>query len=96
MKDLFQRNPELKEIIAELKSELLSVSRPAEEVILDDVDIRKTLKVSKRTMANYRSNGHIAYSQHGNGKIYYKLSDVLKFINDNRIDFGNLDLNIQL
>lgn len=83
MKDLLQRNPELKQILAELKNEFINVSRPANEIILDDVDLRNLLKVSPRTTANYRANGQIPYSQHGNGKIFYVYSDILKFINDN-------------
>ncbi|MEI7663598.1 MAG: helix-turn-helix domain-containing protein [Bacteroidota bacterium] len=42
---------------------------------LDSADICQLLRISKRTLANYRESGLIPYSQLGR-KIYYHLADV--------------------
>jgi hypothetical protein len=55
-------------------------NRPAEEVILDDLDIQNLLKVSRRTSLNYRKSGDLPYHQINNGKIFYILSEVITAI----------------
>ncbi len=87
---------QLFKLIESLKSEIEKLSSPPDQNILDDVDLQKLLKVSKRTTASYRQQSLIAYSQYGKGKVFYKLSDVLAFINKYRIDPFDLNLNIKL
>jgi hypothetical protein len=70
--------------LEEVKRAIESVSRPPDHVILDDVDLRNMLKVSRRTSAYWRGRGEITYSKLG-GKIYYRLSDVLELIERNEI-----------
>ena len=53
--------------------------RPANEVILDDCDVRELLKVSRRTLLDYRKTGKLLYYKIEN-KIYYFLSDIFSFI----------------
>ncbi len=96
MQQLFKRHPELQEIMAQIINELQNATRPANEIILDDVTLREKLKVSKRTTATYRQQGLIAYSQYGNGKVFYFLSDVLEFIKKYRVDSFDSNLNIKL
>ncbi len=55
-------------------------NRPAEEVILDDLDIQNLLKVSRRTSLNYRKSGVLPYHQINKGKIFYILSEVISAI----------------
>ena len=55
-------------------------NRPAEEVILDDLDIQNLLKVSRRTSLNYRKSGVLPYHQINKGKIFYILSEVINAI----------------
>ena len=55
-------------------------NRPAEEVILDDLDIQTLLKVSRRTTLNYRKSGLLPYHQINKGKIFYILSEVITAI----------------
>ncbi len=55
-------------------------NRPAEEVILDDLDIQNLLKVSRRTSLNYRKSGVLPYHQINKGKIIYILSEVISAI----------------
>jgi Helix-turn-helix domain len=42
---------------------------------IDNQELMKLLKISKRTAQNYRDAGVLAFSQIGN-KIYYKISDI--------------------
>jgi hypothetical protein len=72
---------QVRELLIEIRTELSSRQRPAEEVILDDVDLRNMLKVSKRTTAYWRSGRLITFTKVGS-KTYYKLSDVLKMLKD--------------
>ena len=51
------------------------------ERFLTDREVSARLKVSRRTLQDYRNNGMIAYYQLG-GKILYKESDILKILED--------------
>ncbi len=53
--------------------------RPANEIILDDVDLRSMLKISRRTALNYRQHFGLKFYKLEN-KIFYFLSDILDFI----------------
>lgn len=55
------------------------LARPPDQIILDDVQLREILKMSKRSTAYLREKGLITYSKVGS-KIYYLLSDVLAFL----------------
>lgn len=73
---------EIQELMAALndvKQIMRNVGKPAEHIILDDVDLRNFLKASRRTSAYWRERGEITYSKLG-GKIYYKFSDVLALV----------------
>lgn len=70
---------QVRELLIEIRTELSKRQRPAEEVILDDADLRQMLKVSKRTTAYLRSNRQITFYKVG-GKTYYKLADVLHML----------------
>ena len=52
---------------------------PSNEQFLTDKEVSAWLKVSRRTLQDYRSNGMIAYYQLG-GKILYKESDIEKML----------------
>ena len=49
------------------------------EQFLTDKEVSAWLKVSRRTLQDYRNNGMIAYYQLG-GKILYKESDIEKMV----------------
>ena len=53
------------------------------ERFLTDAELSERLKLSRRTLQEYRSNGKITYYQIGT-KILYKESDIEKLLNDNR------------
>lgn len=51
------------------------------EELLDNQDLLQMLKISNRSLQQYRSMGKLPYYTIS-GKIYYKLSDVHQFIRD--------------
>lgn len=69
----------LEEILKRLTLLEASSIRPANEVILDDCDVRELLKVSRRTLLDYRKSGRLLYYKIEN-KIFYFLSDIFSFI----------------
>ena len=52
------------------------------ERYLTDKELSERLKISRRTLQDYRTEGKIDYHQLG-GKILYKESDIEKMLNDN-------------
>ena len=52
------------------------------ERYLTDKEVSERLKISRRTLQDYRTDGKITYYQLG-GKILYKESDIEKILNDN-------------
>ena len=52
---------------------------PSNEQFLTDKEVSAWLKVSRRTLQDYRNNGMIAYYQFG-GKILYKESDIERMV----------------
>ena len=66
-------------IVAKMK---LNEKIDPEDVFFDNQEFMKLMNISKRTAQEWRSRNIIKVSQVGN-KIYYKLSDVKKLINDN-------------
>ena len=58
-----ERYLELKMLIEELMEKLSKVTTPAEETIMDDIDVQKLLKISKRKLAELRAERAITYRQ---------------------------------
>ena len=67
--------------INEIHEKLNAKTAPKQEVFLDNEEFIKTMKISRRTAQTWRDEGKISFSQVGN-KIYYKLSDVEKTMQD--------------
>lgn len=53
-----------------------------EDVFFDNQEFMQLMNISKRTAQEWRNKKIIEFSQVGN-KIYYKLSDIQKLLNDN-------------
>jgi len=53
--------PELKGLIEEIDERISKVSLPADQVILDDVDVLQMLKISKRKLAQLRAERKIKF-----------------------------------
>jgi len=53
-----------------------------EDVFFDNQEFMSLMNISKRTAQEWRNKNVIKFSQVGN-KIYYKLSEIKKLLNDN-------------
>lgn len=61
-----------------------------QDMVLDNADFLRYMKISRRTACSWRAEGLINFSQMGS-KIYYKLSDVEEFLDRyKRRSFKNL------
>ncbi|MEN2435801.1 helix-turn-helix domain-containing protein [Weeksellaceae bacterium A-14] len=67
--------------IDQIERKLNQKNLPKQEVFLDNDELIKMLKISRRTAQTWRDEGKISFSQVGN-KIYYKLSDVEKTMDE--------------
>jgi hypothetical protein len=65
---------------------------PLQEIWLDNEAVCAYLKISKRTLQRYRSNGVIVYSLIGR-KTHYTISEIKRLLEEKRItrDSGSLD-----
>ncbi len=76
-------SPEINKAVESIVIRLLDkYKRPSNEIILDDVDLREMLKISRRTALTYRQSGKLIFYKVEN-KIFYFLSDILNFIKSN-------------
>jgi len=53
-----------------------------EDIFFDNQEFMQLMNISKRTAQEWRNKKIILFSQVGN-KIYYRLSDIQKLLNDN-------------
>ena len=65
-----------------IQSQISLKTDAKKETFLDNQEFLLLLKISKRTAQTWRDEGKISFSQVGN-KIYYKLSDVEKLMQEN-------------
>ena len=66
-------------VVANLK---LNEKIDPEDVFFDNQEFMKLMNISKRTAQEWRNKKIIEFSQVGN-KIYYRLSDIQRLLNDN-------------
>ena len=66
-------------IVAQMK---IGRKSDPEDVFFDNGEFMKLMNISKRTAQEWRNKKIIEFSQVGN-KIYYRLSDIQKLLNDN-------------
>jgi hypothetical protein len=72
---------EIKETLVELKKIILEIGRSAEQTIFDNKGLMDYLKISSTKAQKLRNEGKLAYSKESRtGKIWYKLSDVLTYL----------------
>jgi hypothetical protein len=64
-----------------IQNQLTSKTDQKKETFLDNQEFLLLMKISKRTAQTWRDEGKISFSQVGN-KIYYKLSDVEKLLQE--------------
>lgn len=78
----------IQKTLQELREISLAIQKRPEDGILDNNDLQKMLKISKRTLQTWRNEGVIAYSQI-NSKLFYRLSDVISMLNNKKISSTN-------
>lgn len=88
LQHIFKRYPELKEILSLIRYEIQQAQRPADEVILDDQDVMRHLKISRRKLQYLKAYGIIPihYLEPDKPRTYYLLSDILYILKENRIE----------
>lgn len=88
-------NDVYKDIVNKLDTLIAESNNNPKKILLTEwLDINETckiLKISKRTLQSYRDNNMLSYSQII-GKIYFKVSDIEQFLNDNYIKNNNVVL----
>lgn len=92
-KVITQENPQLTDLFQQMESLLSSIEELAQsykpilggERYMTDTELAKYLKLTKRTLQEYRNSGRIPFYQLG-GKILYRESDIEKLLSDNRIE----------
>jgi hypothetical protein len=65
-----------------IKQQLFKDKQDPNYVLLNNAEILKLFKISSKTAVNWRDEQILPYSQI-KGKIYYKLADMHKIIDDN-------------
>ena len=63
--DYTERFPELKSLLKDFEERIERISLPPENVILDDLEVMKILNISKRKLAQIRSDRKIKYYTSG-------------------------------
>ncbi len=73
---------ELLSQLQQIKAGIEAGTKSPSDPLLDNNDVCKLLKVSKRTLQNYRDNGELSFSQIG-AKLLYRASDIDDFLKRN-------------
>lgn len=82
------------EVFNELKQEIARIHKAIKdqagnrEIVYDNADAVRLLKVSIRTLATWREEGIIKYSQIGK-KIYYRYEDIQEMLDRNSTNSNN-------
>jgi hypothetical protein len=65
--------------ISRIESALIGKTASSPDQVLTNQEFLDKMNISKRTAQTWRDEGKISFSQEG-GKIYYRMSDVQKFL----------------
>ena len=87
---ILERNPQMIALFQTMESLLVDIENMAGnsrqilngERFMTDKQLADVLKISRRTLQDYRTNGILSYYLLG-GKVLYKESDVQKLLEDN-------------
>lgn len=87
---ILERNPQMTAFFQTMESLLTNIEEMAGncrpflngERYMTDKQLADLLKISRRTLQDYRTNGILSYYLLG-GKVLYKESDVLKLLEEN-------------
>lgn len=82
-----ENNDLMRELLQEVKAIKVAIINPIKTIEsdkwLDNADVREMLHVSTRTLQRLRMTGMLRYSK-VNGKIYYRLADINKMLEQNQ------------
>ncbi|WP_372745285.1 helix-turn-helix domain-containing protein [Lutibacter sp.] len=73
---------ELINSIKEIKSKILEKPKSISDEFIENEGFLELMKISRRTAQTWRDEGIISFSQQGK-KIYYRNSDIKKFLDAN-------------
>ena len=79
-----KRLREIEEKLDRLMKDRYRRALDPDSIVLDNSELMRHLKISNKTATIWRNQGKIAFSK-VNQKLYYKLSDVKKLIEDHRV-----------
>lgn len=87
-RSIFLKHPELKDFFYLIRYEMQQAQRPADEIILDDEDVMRHLKISKRKLQYLKAGGHIPFHffTPDSPRTYYLLSDIRLILKENRVE----------
>ena len=71
-KNFLDRFPELKIFLQDLEERFLRSHLPPDQIILDDFDVMKMLKISKRKLADMRAKRQIKFHPTGKSNVQYR------------------------
>lgn len=91
------KHPELREFFYLVRYEIQKAQRPPHEIIYDDEDVMRILKISKRNLQYLKANGVIPfhYFEPEGTRTYYLLSDILQILKENRVEAFFKDKRIE-
>lgn len=79
---LLALSQEIKDLKAHIDISRATRVERLKDTWIDNQDVMKMLHISPRTLQTLRSNGTLSFSRI-RGKIYYKVSDIEKLLQDN-------------
>lgn len=85
---IFSKYPELKDILYQFRYEIQQAQRPADEIILDDEDVMRKLKISKRKLQYLKADRIFPFYklEPDSPRTYFLLSDILDTLKKNCIE----------
>jgi hypothetical protein len=82
---IFRRYPEIRDLFIQIRQEIQSKQRPANEIVLIDQDVMQILHISERKLDDMKAKRIIPFSQPiPRSTCYFRLSDILKWLDKHR------------
>ena len=93
----FLNHTELKELVHVIRNEIQQAQRPPNEIILDDDDVMRMLKISKRRLQYLKPDRILPYHKFDSSspRTYYLLSDILEILKSNRIEALSNEIRVK-
>ena len=79
------------ELLEEIEIMIKKIKGEPDKKWLKSKEVRKILNISPGTLQSLRINGSLPYTKIG-GSLFYKYEDIVKMIEENRIETTSIDL----